>query len=51
MVSRVNQSTNFLESTNDRVKFYSILNMLALVLSGVGQLFYLRQFFKSKKIL
>lgn len=39
------------ESTNERVQWLSLLSMLTLVGSGLWQLVYLRQFFKSKKLL
>lgn len=39
------------ESTNSRVKWFSLLSILTLVSSGLWQIFYLRQFFKSKKLM
>lgn len=39
------------ESTSDRVKWFSILIILSLVGLGVWQLFYLKRFFKSKKLI
>lgn len=39
------------ESTNDRVQWFSVLSILTLVSSGVWQVWYLRKFFESKKIL
>lgn len=39
------------ESTNRRVKFFSIIVILALLSFGVWQIFYLRAYFKSKHII
>jgi len=39
------------ESTNERVKNFSILTLFILVVAGVWQIFYLRNFFKSKKLM
>ncbi|KAI8815347.1 emp24/gp25L/p24 family/GOLD-domain-containing protein [Cladochytrium replicatum] len=39
------------EATNERVKWFSILSMLVLVTVGAGQLWYLRQFFRAKKLI
>lgn len=39
------------ESTNDRVKWFSIFVVLVLIVSGIWQLFYLKRFFKSKKLI
>ena len=39
------------EKTNSRVAWYSIYSLLICVGSGIFQLFYLRVFFKRKKML
>ncbi len=39
------------ESTNFRVLFFSVVSVLILVGLGVGQLWYLREFFASKKMI
>ncbi len=39
------------ESTNRRVKFFSIIVILALLSFGVWQIIYLRAYFKSKHII
>jgi hypothetical protein len=39
------------ESTNRRVKFFSIVVILALLSFGVWQIIYLRAYFKSKHII
>ncbi|KXS18126.1 endoplasmic reticulum vesicle protein 25, partial [Gonapodya prolifera JEL478] len=38
------------ESTNDRVKYFSILSVVVLVGLGVWQIWYLRRFFQTKKL-
>merc|ERR1711951_62412 len=43
------RSTN--ESTNSRVLYFSIFSMICLVGLGTWQVFYLRKFFKSKKLI
>jgi hypothetical protein len=39
------------ESTNERVKWFSIFAVVVLVCSGIWQIFYLKKFFKSKKLI
>ena len=39
------------ESTNTRVRFFSIVSLLALLGSGVWQIWYLRQYFRTKKLI
>ncbi|RKP24365.1 emp24/gp25L/p24 family/GOLD-domain-containing protein [Syncephalis pseudoplumigaleata] len=39
------------ESTNERVQWFNILSILALIGLGLWQLVYLRQFFHSKKLI
>ncbi|PRP78396.1 transmembrane emp24 domain-containing protein 10 [Planoprotostelium fungivorum] len=39
------------ESTNSRVKYATILSSFILISLGVGQLFYLKRFFKTKKLI
>jgi hypothetical protein len=39
------------ESTNSRVQWFSLLSVGTLISSGLWQIFYLRQFFKSKKLM
>jgi uncharacterized radical SAM superfamily protein len=39
------------EVTNSRVAWYSIASLLICVLSGIWQLWYLRRFFKRKKLM
>ncbi|KAI3646383.1 hypothetical protein MP228_009311 [Amoeboaphelidium protococcarum] len=39
------------ESTNNRVKWFSVVNTLILVSSGIWQLWYLRNFFQTKKLM
>ncbi|KAJ3343935.1 vesicle coat component [Gonapodya sp. JEL0774] len=38
------------ESTNDRVKYFSILSIVVLIALGVWQIWYLRRFFQTKKL-
>ncbi|KAF9208560.1 vesicle coat component [Haplosporangium sp. Z 27] len=39
------------ESTNERVKYFSSLTMFVLVALGVWQVFYLKQFFRKKRLI
>jgi len=39
------------ESTNSRVKYATILSSVFLISLGVGQIFYLKKFFKTKKLI
>lgn len=39
------------ESTNSRVQWFSLLSVCTLLSSGLWQIFYLRQFFKTKKLM
>lgn len=39
------------ESTNERVQWLSLLSMSFLVASGMWQLYYLKRFFQSKKLM
>ena len=39
------------ESTNDRVKWFSIVSILTLIGLAGWQILYLRSFFKSKKLI
>lgn len=39
------------ESTNERIKWFSLFSIAVLVSSGVWQLFYLRSFFQAKKLM
>lgn len=39
------------ESTADRVKWFSMLSLFVLVGLGVWQVYYLKQFFQSKKLI
>ncbi|KAF9432671.1 vesicle coat component [Entomortierella beljakovae] len=39
------------ESTNERVKWFSTLTMFVLVALGVWQIFYLKQFFRKKRLI
>ncbi|KAK9728632.1 vesicle coat component [Basidiobolus ranarum] len=39
------------ESTNERVKWFSIFSMVVLVSLGIWQIFYLKRFFQTKKLI
>lgn len=39
------------ESTNDRVKFFSMLSIATLIACGAWQVLYLRKFFQTKKLI
>lgn len=49
--AREERMRNTNESTNDRVKYFSILVIVALVGLGVWQILYLRHYFKVKHII
>jgi p24 family protein delta-1 len=40
-----------LESTNERVRYLSVISILTLVALGLFQLYYLKRYFKSKKLI
>lgn len=40
---------NTSESTNSRVRYWSIIQMLVMVLAGAFQIYHLKRYFKSKK--
>jgi hypothetical protein len=48
---RESQMRNTNESTNSRVKWFNLFSISVLICSGVWQVFYLKKFFKSKKII
>lgn len=39
------------ESTNDRMLWFSIFSMVCLLVLACGQVMYLKNFFKSKKLI
>ncbi|KAJ1909366.1 vesicle coat component [Tieghemiomyces parasiticus] len=39
------------ESTNDRVKFFNVLSLVVMAMSGLWQIYYLRRFFQQKKLI
>lgn len=39
------------ESTNTRVLYFSVFSMSCLVVLAIWQIFYLRRFFKAKKLI
>lgn len=41
----------FLESTNERVKWFSIVSLVTLFGLGTWQILYLRRFFKRKRLI
>jgi p24 family protein alpha len=41
---------NTSESTNDRVKWWSILQTVVMVVAGLWQIFHIKRFLKNKKI-
>ncbi|KAI9141379.1 emp24/gp25L/p24 family/GOLD-domain-containing protein, partial [Paraphysoderma sedebokerense] len=49
--TRLGKMRNTNESTNDRVKWFAILTISLTIGVGVWQVFYLKQFFKSKKLI
>merc|ERR1711892_1571541 len=51
MKSREEEMRSTNESTNTRVLYFSIFSMVCLVALGTWQVFYLRRFFKSKKLI
>jgi len=51
MISRLSKMRNTNESTNDRVKWFSSLTIFLTIGVGIWQIFYLKQFFKSKKLI
>ncbi|KAK1154917.1 transmembrane emp24 domain-containing protein 10-like [Acipenser oxyrinchus oxyrinchus] len=51
MKSNAEHRSNTNESTSSRVLGFSLLSMLCLVSLAVWQLFYLRRFFKSKRLI
>lgn len=51
LVQFMSNSKALTESTNTRVLFFSIFSMFILVLLGTWQIFYLKKFFKSKKMI
>ncbi len=52
---RINMSSDalssFAESTNTRVLYFSIFSMCCLIGLATWQVFYLRRFFKAKKLI
>ncbi|KAJ1970866.1 vesicle coat component [Dimargaris xerosporica] len=51
MKRRESKLRNTNESTNERVKFLSILSLIIIAAAGVWQVFYLRHFFRQKKLI
>merc|ERR1712123_146062 len=51
MKSREEEMRSTNESTNTRVLYFSIFSTVCLVALGTWQVFYLRRFFKSKKLI
>ncbi|KAF9101694.1 vesicle coat component [Mortierella sp. AM989] len=49
--AREERMRNTNESTNERVKFFSTLTMCVLVVLGLWQIFYLKQFFRKKRLI
>ncbi|KAF9342959.1 vesicle coat component, partial [Mortierella sp. AD094] len=49
--AREERMRNTNESTNARVKFFSTLTMCVLVVLGLWQIFYLKQFFRKKRLI
>lgn len=52
-VCKYNKMSNVLktESTNERVKWFSLLSLFTLVTLGTWQILYLRRFFKRKRLI
>ncbi|KAF9112298.1 vesicle coat component [Mortierella sp. AM989] len=48
---REERMRNTNESTNERVKYFSSLTMFVLVALGLWQIFYLKQFFRKKRLI
>ncbi|KAJ1990960.1 vesicle coat component [Dimargaris cristalligena] len=51
MKRRESKLRNTNESTNERIKFLSVLSLVVLGLSGLWQVYYLRRFFQQKKLI
>ncbi|KAF9169231.1 vesicle coat component [Mortierella sp. AD011] len=49
--AREERMRNTNESTNERVKYFSTLTMFVLVSLGLWQIFYLKQFFRKKRLI
>ncbi|KAF9168084.1 vesicle coat component [Actinomortierella ambigua] len=49
--NREERMRNTNESTNERVKVFSTLVLVVLVASGLWQIFYLKRFFKKKRLI
>ncbi|KAF9972950.1 vesicle coat component [Actinomortierella ambigua] len=49
--AREERMRNTNESTNERVKWFSTLTLVVLVTSGLWQIFYLKRFFKKKRLI
>ncbi|KAI1314692.1 vesicle coat component [Mortierella claussenii] len=49
--AREERMRNTNESTNERVKFFSSLTMFVLVALGLWQIFYLKRFFRKKRLI
>ncbi|KAG0368536.1 emp24/gp25L/p24 family/GOLD-domain-containing protein [Gamsiella multidivaricata] len=49
--AREERMRNTNESTNERVKYFSTLTMVVLVALGLWQIFYLKRFFRKKRLI
>ncbi|KAG0237057.1 vesicle coat component [Actinomortierella wolfii] len=49
--AREERMRNTNESTNERVKWFSTFTLVVLVTSGLWQIFYLKRFFKKKRLI